>query len=168
MTDCNAARSVVGQRTDRRDRDHCAALRSDHRKGRTRLKRKRDILSRAYQTTADDIVGKLTIASLDAEMRAKEQQSFLSGVAASFVCGLFLVPTLKKGRQRHRGYQDQSAVVRVGAKRARQGHRSRHPAGACKLSFLITMRAVGGPVSRGRWEAGDGPRHAPDEVLAKL
>ena len=36
-------------------------------------KRKRAIINRSYQTTADDIVGKMTIASLDAEMRVREQ-----------------------------------------------------------------------------------------------
>ena len=35
-------------------------------------KRKRDIVNRAYQTTADDIVGRMTIAALDQEMLARQ------------------------------------------------------------------------------------------------
>jgi peptidoglycan hydrolase-like protein with peptidoglycan-binding domain len=37
-------------------------------------KRKRNIVNRAYQSTPDNIVGKMTIASLDREMFAKEQE----------------------------------------------------------------------------------------------
>jgi len=37
-------------------------------------KRARDIVNRSYQTRADDIVGKMTIASLDREMFASEQK----------------------------------------------------------------------------------------------
>jgi peptidoglycan hydrolase-like protein with peptidoglycan-binding domain len=37
-------------------------------------KQKRNIINRAYQTKADDIVGKMTIASLDAEMVRVESQ----------------------------------------------------------------------------------------------
>jgi peptidoglycan hydrolase-like protein with peptidoglycan-binding domain len=36
-------------------------------------KKKRNIINRSYQTQADDIVGKMTIASLDQEMLAKEK-----------------------------------------------------------------------------------------------
>jgi hypothetical protein len=36
-------------------------------------KRKRNIVNRAYQTQADDIVGRMTIASLDDEIFAREQ-----------------------------------------------------------------------------------------------
>lgn len=36
------------------------------------FKRRRDIVNRAYQTQADNIVGKLTMAALDREMRDKE------------------------------------------------------------------------------------------------
>jgi hypothetical protein len=35
-------------------------------------KKKRQIINRSYQTAADDIVGKMTIASLDKEMKARE------------------------------------------------------------------------------------------------
>ena len=35
-------------------------------------KKKRQIINRSYQTTADDIVGKMTIASLDKEIRLRE------------------------------------------------------------------------------------------------
>jgi hypothetical protein len=35
-------------------------------------KKRRQIINRSYQSTADDIVGKMTIASLDKEMRLKE------------------------------------------------------------------------------------------------
>jgi hypothetical protein len=60
-------------------------------------KTKRNIINRAYETTADDIVGKMTIAALDAEMRAKEQQLFtFTGLAAPFLRGLFLAPITKK------------------------------------------------------------------------
>lgn len=59
-------------------------------------KRKRNIINRAYQTTADDIVGKMTIQSLDDEMRAKEQRLFtLSGGSVPFLRGLFFAPTVK-------------------------------------------------------------------------
>lgn len=37
------------------------------------FKRKRGIINRTYQTSPDDIVGKITIAALDAEMLAKER-----------------------------------------------------------------------------------------------
>ncbi len=37
-------------------------------------KQKRNIINRAYQVKADDIVGKMTIASLDAEMMRIESQ----------------------------------------------------------------------------------------------
>jgi len=37
------------------------------------FKRKRSIINFSYQTKADDIVGKMTIAALDAEMVKKEQ-----------------------------------------------------------------------------------------------
>ena len=37
-------------------------------------KRARNIINSAYQTQADDIVGKMTIASLDRDMLAKEDQ----------------------------------------------------------------------------------------------
>ena len=36
-------------------------------------KKKRNIINRAYQTQADDIVGKMTIASLDKELIEKER-----------------------------------------------------------------------------------------------
>ena len=36
------------------------------------FKRKRDIVNRSYQTQADDIVGKMTIAALDGEMALGE------------------------------------------------------------------------------------------------
>ena len=35
-------------------------------------KRKRQIINQSYQTTADDIVGKMTISDMDKEMAAKE------------------------------------------------------------------------------------------------
>jgi hypothetical protein len=44
-------------------------------------KRKRGIINRAYQTQPDDIVGKMTMASLDQEMRQKEG-------SAGYVCTL--------------------------------------------------------------------------------
>lgn len=40
-----------------------------------RYKEKRDIINRRYQTRADDIVGKMTIASLDEAMLEREQQA---------------------------------------------------------------------------------------------
>lgn len=59
-------------------------------------KRKRNIVNRAYQMTADDIVGKMTIDSLDKGMQVKEQQLFdLSGFAAPFLGGIFLSPSVK-------------------------------------------------------------------------
>lgn len=38
-------------------------------------KKKRNIINRTYQTSADDIVGKMTIAALDKEMLQFERQS---------------------------------------------------------------------------------------------
>jgi peptidoglycan hydrolase-like protein with peptidoglycan-binding domain len=38
------------------------------------FKRKRGIINRSYQTQADDIVGKMTIAALDREALAKENR----------------------------------------------------------------------------------------------
>lgn len=59
-------------------------------------KQKRDIINRKYQTTADSIVGKMTIASLDQEMRIKEQQLFtISGSSLPFLRGGFFAPTIK-------------------------------------------------------------------------
>jgi len=40
------------------------------------FKKKRDIVNRSYQTQADNIVGKMTIAALDNEM-LKQEQSFV-------------------------------------------------------------------------------------------
>jgi hypothetical protein len=59
-------------------------------------KRKRSIINRSYQQTPDNIVGKMTIASLDKDMFLKET-SLLSfaGVAAPFLRGLFLAPSVK-------------------------------------------------------------------------
>jgi len=37
-------------------------------------KKERNIINRSYQTQADNIVGKMTIAALDREMLAKENQ----------------------------------------------------------------------------------------------
>lgn len=52
-----------------------------------RYKRARDIVNRTYQTRADDIVGKMTIRTLDAELAARERgQSrllFAFGITAS-------------------------------------------------------------------------------------
>jgi hypothetical protein len=50
-------------------------------------KEKRDIVNRTYQTKADDIVGKMTIKSLDAEMLGLE-----AGVSDEFI-GASLRPT---------------------------------------------------------------------------
>lgn len=38
------------------------------------FKKKRDIINRSYQTTADNIVGKMTIAALDKELRDLEEK----------------------------------------------------------------------------------------------
>lgn len=38
------------------------------------FKKKRDIINRTYQTTADSIVGKMTIAALDKELRDLEEK----------------------------------------------------------------------------------------------
>jgi hypothetical protein len=38
------------------------------------FKKRRNIINRSYQTQADNIVGKMTIAALDKEMLAKERQ----------------------------------------------------------------------------------------------
>jgi hypothetical protein len=43
-------------------------------------KRKRNIVNRSYQTTADNVVGKMTMASLDSEMVSREQPIELSPV----------------------------------------------------------------------------------------
>ncbi len=42
-------------------------------------KRKRKIINKAYQRTEDDIVGKMTIASLDKEMRARQYTPMATG-----------------------------------------------------------------------------------------
>ena len=46
-------------------------------------KRKRKIINRAYQTTEDNIVGKMTIASLDKEMFERQ---YTPGPAGSKIC----------------------------------------------------------------------------------
>ena len=43
------------------------------------FKKKRDIINRSYQQQADDIVGIMTMAELDREMRAIEQSSTMRG-----------------------------------------------------------------------------------------
>jgi hypothetical protein len=43
-----------------------------------RFKRNRDIVNRAYQTQADNIVGKMTIAALDDEMQKLERSRTVS------------------------------------------------------------------------------------------
>ncbi|MGA0594852.1 peptidoglycan-binding domain-containing protein [Enterovirga sp. CN4-39] len=40
-----------------------------------KFKQKRDIVNRSYQTQADNIVGKMTMAALDAEMFASESKT---------------------------------------------------------------------------------------------
>lgn len=40
------------------------------------FKRARKIINRSYQSTEDDIVGKMTIAALDNEMLAKQERTF--------------------------------------------------------------------------------------------
>jgi peptidoglycan hydrolase-like protein with peptidoglycan-binding domain len=42
-------------------------------------KKKRKIINRAYQTTEDNIVGKMTIASLDREMVERQQKPVAAG-----------------------------------------------------------------------------------------
>jgi peptidoglycan hydrolase-like protein with peptidoglycan-binding domain len=49
-------------------------------------KRKRNIINRSYQTQADNIVGKMTIASLDNEMLARERSTTV--VAESIRCSI--------------------------------------------------------------------------------
>jgi hypothetical protein len=49
-----------------------------------RFKKPRNIVNRAYQSQADDIVGKMTIAALDDEMLAKELLGGLVGIAGTF------------------------------------------------------------------------------------
>lgn len=43
------------------------------------FKRRRGIVNRSYQTQADDIVGKMTIAAMDKELLFKEQAAFVPG-----------------------------------------------------------------------------------------
>ena len=50
-------------------------------------KKQRDIINRTYQTQADNIVGKMTIAALDREMLAKESEQPPAG-ARSLVIGM--------------------------------------------------------------------------------
>jgi peptidoglycan hydrolase-like protein with peptidoglycan-binding domain len=45
------------------------------------FKQDRDIVNRAYQTQADDIVGKMTIAALDDEMAQAERSRKITAVA---------------------------------------------------------------------------------------
>jgi hypothetical protein len=49
-------------------------------------KKKRNIINRSYQTQADNIVGKMTIASLDNEMMARERSTTV--VAESIRCSI--------------------------------------------------------------------------------
>lgn len=49
-----------------------------------RFKEARDIVNRSYQSQADDIVGKMTIAALDEEMQACERSRKIS--VSSCVC----------------------------------------------------------------------------------
>jgi hypothetical protein len=48
------------------------------------FKEKRDIVNRAYQTQADDIVGKMTIAALDEEVLEAERSRRIS--SESYIC----------------------------------------------------------------------------------
>jgi peptidoglycan hydrolase-like protein with peptidoglycan-binding domain len=48
------------------------------------FKRKRSIINRSYQTQADNIVGKMTIAALDTEMLAREKSMTI--IAQAAVC----------------------------------------------------------------------------------
>jgi hypothetical protein len=45
-------------------------------------KRKRQIINRSYQSTPDSIVGKMTIASLDAEMAKLELRTLATNTCA--------------------------------------------------------------------------------------
>lgn len=49
-------------------------------------KKKRDIVNTSYQTQADDIVGIMTIARLDSDMVAWEEQNSLLITAQYFCC----------------------------------------------------------------------------------
>jgi hypothetical protein len=51
-----------------------------------RYKRKRDIVNRSYQTSADNVVGKMTIASLDREIKALEGPFQFTRAAQSRLC----------------------------------------------------------------------------------
>jgi hypothetical protein len=53
---------------------------------RLSYKKKRNIINRSYQTQADNIVGKMTIASLDNEMMARERSTTV--VAESIRCSI--------------------------------------------------------------------------------
>jgi hypothetical protein len=55
-------------------------------------KRKRNIINPSYQTTADDIVGKMTIAKLDGDMLAREGAGPSPGPSPSPSSGLTIVP----------------------------------------------------------------------------
>jgi hypothetical protein len=49
-------------------------------------KRKRDIVNRSYQTQADNIVGKMTIATLDADMLRREERTRVT--VETIACGI--------------------------------------------------------------------------------
>lgn len=80
------------------------------------FKKKRDIVNRAYQSTPDSIVGKMTMAALDREMAEREKQS-----ETRDVCAL--------GPDSHKG---------IGATETPA------PAGSLQLSFAITADSGGG------------------------
>jgi hypothetical protein len=53
-------------------------------------KTRRNIVNRSYETTPDDIVGRMTIAALDDDIRLREAAQFqLAGAALPFARGLF-------------------------------------------------------------------------------
>ncbi len=56
-------------------------------------KQKRNIINRSYQTKADNIVGKMTIAAMDKEMLAKEKESVrLCGRKEIPIINPFVIP----------------------------------------------------------------------------
>lgn len=59
-------------------------------------KKNRDIINRSYQTQADDIVGIMTIASLDREMSRNEGSAVSVPVLARSLSGTCTLPTDRK------------------------------------------------------------------------
>jgi hypothetical protein len=97
-------------------------------------KKKRQIINRSYQSTADDIVGKMTIAALDKEMRLKERAPKPPGDCAISPAGSPLSVLAAEPGQRANALVDSRGAKTVTA--------PKQLGGVVRVFFQITLKAA--------------------------